>query len=80
MLGCFVWLAATTQLYRLPSERVARSVLSQKFNGVRPLGHMGKLQLAKDMAELQLAVGSSLYPLEQLGQPYRWVDTHARAH
>jgi len=38
---------------------------------VRPLGHMGKLQLAKDMAELQLAVGSSLYPLEQLGQPYR---------
>ncbi|KAF5842008.1 hypothetical protein DUNSADRAFT_9888 [Dunaliella salina] len=38
---------------------------------VRPLGHVGKLQLAKDMAELQLAVGSSLYPLEQLGQPYR---------
>lgn len=39
---------------------------------VRPLSQTGKLQLAKDMAELQLAVGSALYPLEQLGQPYRW--------
>lgn len=38
---------------------------------VRPLSHTGKLQLAKDMVELQLAVGSSLYPLEQLGHPYR---------
>jgi hypothetical protein len=39
---------------------------------VRPLGQVGKLQLAKDMAELQMAVGASLFPLEQLGQPYRW--------
>ncbi|KAL6762845.1 component of oligomeric golgi complex 5 [Haematococcus lacustris] len=38
---------------------------------VRPLGQAGKLQMAKDMAELQMAVGASLYPLEQLHQPYR---------
>ncbi|KAJ9521259.1 hypothetical protein QJQ45_022970, partial [Haematococcus lacustris] len=38
---------------------------------VRPLGQVGKLQMAKDMAELQMAVGASLYPLEQLHQPYR---------
>ena len=40
---------------------------------VRPLGPQGKLQLAKDLAELQLAVGQSLFPLEQLVQPYRVV-------
>lgn len=40
---------------------------------VRPLGQVGKLQLAKDMGELQMAVGASLFPLEQLGQPYRCV-------
>lgn len=45
---------------------------------VRPLGPAGRLQLAKDLAELQLAVGASLFPLEQLGQPYRW--GHARGY
>jgi len=40
---------------------------------VRPLGQAGKLQLAKDMAELQLGVGSSLWPLEALGPPFRVV-------
>ena len=40
---------------------------------MRPLGPQGKLQLAKDLAELQLAVGQSLYPLEQLVLPYRTV-------
>mmetsp|Transcript_14383 Transcript_14383/g.31097 ORF Transcript_14383/g.31097 Transcript_14383/m.31097 type:complete len:825 (+) Transcript_14383:68-2542(+) len=38
---------------------------------VRPLGQVGKLQIAKDMAELQLCVGLNLFPLEQLGLPYR---------
>lgn len=40
---------------------------------VRPLGPQGKLQLAKDLAELQQAIGQSLYPLEQLVLPYRTV-------
>jgi hypothetical protein len=38
---------------------------------VRPLGPHGKLQVAKDLAELQLAVGQNLYPLEQLNRPFR---------
>jgi len=38
---------------------------------VRPLSESGKLRLAKDMAELELAVGQSLYPVEQLGSAYR---------
>ena len=42
-------------------------------NQVRPLGPQGKLQVAKDLAELQLAVGQSLFPLEQLAHPYRIV-------
>ncbi|GAX78041.1 hypothetical protein CEUSTIGMA_g5483.t1 [Chlamydomonas eustigma] len=39
----------------------------------RPLGPHGKLQVAKDLAELQLAVGQNLYPLEQLNKPFRVV-------
>ncbi len=31
----------------------------------------GKLQLAKDVAELQLCVGQALWPLEHLGAPYK---------
>lgn len=38
---------------------------------VRPLSESGKLRMAKDMAELELAVGQSLFPVEQLGAPYR---------
>ncbi|KAJ8556110.1 hypothetical protein K7X08_022868 [Anisodus acutangulus] len=30
-----------------------------------------KLRLARDMAELELAVGQNLFPVEQLGAPYR---------
>ncbi|KAL3638315.1 Conserved oligomeric Golgi complex subunit [Castilleja foliolosa] len=37
---------------------------------VRPLSESGKLRMAKDMAELELAV-SYLFPVEQLGAPYR---------
>lgn len=38
---------------------------------VRPLSVSGKLQLISDMAELELVVGQSLFPVEQLGAPYR---------
>uniref|UniRef100_A0A7S0R0D9 Conserved oligomeric Golgi complex subunit 5 helical domain-containing protein n=1 Tax=Pyramimonas obovata TaxID=1411642 RepID=A0A7S0R0D9_9CHLO len=38
---------------------------------MRPLSEVGKLRLAKDMAELELAVGQNLFPVEQLGAPYR---------
>lgn len=38
---------------------------------LRPLGAAGKLQLAKDMGELQLSVGQGLYPLEALGPAHR---------
>lgn len=38
---------------------------------VRPLSEAGKLRLARDMAELELAVGQNLLPVEQLGAPYR---------
>lgn len=38
---------------------------------VRPLSELGKLQLISDMAELELVVGQSLFPVEQLGAPYR---------
>lgn len=38
---------------------------------VRPLSESGKLKLARDMAELELAVGQNLFPVEQLGAPYR---------
>ncbi|KXZ51911.1 hypothetical protein GPECTOR_11g39 [Gonium pectorale] len=40
---------------------------------LRPLSQEGKLQVAKDLAELQAAVGQALHPLEQLGAPYRAV-------
>ncbi|KAK1696823.1 hypothetical protein QYE76_013520 [Lolium multiflorum] len=38
---------------------------------VRPLSEAGKLRMARDMAELELAVGQNLFPVEQLGPPYR---------
>lgn len=38
---------------------------------VRPLSESGKLRMARDMAELELAVSQNLYPVEQLGAPYR---------
>eukprot|EP00250_Pteridium_aquilinum_P008386 c17905_g2_i1 orf=280-2844(-) len=38
---------------------------------VRPLSESGKLRMARDMAELELAIGQSLFPVEQLGAPYR---------
>uniref|UniRef100_A0A0D9ZYG7 Conserved oligomeric Golgi complex subunit 5 n=1 Tax=Oryza glumipatula TaxID=40148 RepID=A0A0D9ZYG7_9ORYZ len=38
---------------------------------VRPLSEAGKLRMTRDMAELELAVGQNLFPVEQLGAPYR---------
>ncbi|KAL5538089.1 hypothetical protein UlMin_046064 [Ulmus minor] len=38
---------------------------------VRPLSESGKLRMARDMAELELAVGQNLFPVEQLGAPFR---------
>ncbi|KAL9229884.1 hypothetical protein vseg_005301 [Gypsophila vaccaria] len=38
---------------------------------VRPLSESGKLRMARDMAELELSVGQNLFPVEQLGAPYR---------
>ncbi|GBG91815.1 hypothetical protein CBR_g53704, partial [Chara braunii] len=38
---------------------------------VRPLSESGKLQMARDMAELELVVSQNLFPVEQLGAPYR---------
>ncbi|KAF2607318.1 hypothetical protein F2Q68_00046061 [Brassica cretica] len=38
---------------------------------VRPLSEWGKLRMARDMAELELGVGQNLFPVEQLGAPYR---------
>lgn len=38
---------------------------------VRPLSESGKLRMARDMAELELTVGQNLFPVEQLGAPYR---------
>ena len=38
---------------------------------VRPLSESEKLRMARDMAELELAVGQNLFPVEQLGRQYR---------
>ncbi|KAH9290341.1 hypothetical protein KI387_034458 [Taxus chinensis] len=38
---------------------------------VRPLSESGKLQLTRDMAELELVVGQNMFQVEQLGAPYR---------
>lgn len=38
---------------------------------LRPLSDTGRLQLAKDMADLEAAVGQSLVPLEHIGTPFR---------
>ncbi|KAF5947269.1 hypothetical protein HYC85_013226 [Camellia sinensis] len=48
---------------------------------VRPLSESGKLRMATDMADFELAVGQNLLPVEQLRAPYRalryslWLDS-----
>ena len=34
---------------------------------LRPLSEQGKLQLAKDLGELQLVIGQGLFPLDAMG-------------
>lgn len=55
-------------------ERMARRVLVffvRHASLIRPLGTLGRLQLAKDISDLQVAVGQHLYPVERLGPPYK---------
>ena len=59
-----------TQLVRSMTSRVLIFFI-RHASLVRPLSESGKLRMARDMAELELAVGQNLYPVEQLGAPYR---------
>ncbi|KAL6983257.1 Conserved oligomeric Golgi complex subunit [Sarracenia purpurea var. burkii] len=69
--------AASTRTENI-CTRLARSMASRVLiffirhaSLVRPLSESGKLRMARDMAELELAVGQNLFPVEQLGAPYR---------
>ena len=59
-----------TQLVRRMASRVLIFFIRHAAL-VRPLSESGKLRMARDMAELELAVGQNLFPVEQLGAPYR---------
>ncbi|CAN1160734.1 Conserved oligomeric Golgi complex subunit 5 [Linum perenne] len=59
-----------TQLVRNMAARVLIFFV-RHASLVRPLSESGKLRMAKDMAELELTVGQNLFPVEQLGAPYR---------
>ncbi|XP_050228083.1 conserved oligomeric Golgi complex subunit 5 [Mercurialis annua] len=59
-----------TQLVRRMASRVLTFFI-RHASLVRPLSESGKLRMARDMAELELTVGQNLFPVEQLGPPYR---------
>lgn len=59
-----------TNLIRRMASRLLTSFIRHAAL-VRPLSESGKLRMARDMAELELAVGQNLFPVEQLGAPYR---------
>ncbi|KAK8519504.1 hypothetical protein V6N12_025540 [Hibiscus sabdariffa] len=59
-----------TRLVRSMASRVL-ILFIRHASLVRPLSESGKLRMARDMAELELAVGQNLFPVEQLGAPYR---------
>ncbi|KAK8931432.1 hypothetical protein KSP39_PZI016932 [Platanthera zijinensis] len=59
-----------TGLVRRMASRVLISFI-RHASLIRPLSESGKLRLARDMAELELAVSQNLFPVEQLGAPYR---------
>ncbi|KAK2984939.1 hypothetical protein RJ640_017747 [Escallonia rubra] len=59
-----------TRLVRTMASRVLMFFI-RHASLVRPLSESGKLRMARDMAELELAVGQNLFPVEQLGPPYR---------
>ncbi|XP_074273104.1 conserved oligomeric Golgi complex subunit 5 [Silene latifolia] len=69
--------AAATSAESIPTK-LARGMASRVLmffirhaSLVRPLSESGKLRMARDMAELELAVGQNLFPVEQLGGPYQ---------
>ncbi|KAL3821348.1 hypothetical protein ACJIZ3_007253 [Penstemon smallii] len=59
-----------TQLVRSMASRVLIFFI-RHASLVRPLSESGKLRMARDMVELELAVAQNLFPVEQLGAPYR---------
>ncbi|CAM8882681.1 unnamed protein product [Rhodiola kirilowii] len=59
-----------TSLVRSMASRVL-VLFIRHASFVRPLSESGKLRMARDMAELELSVGQNLFPVEQLGAPYR---------
>ncbi|XP_065851842.1 conserved oligomeric Golgi complex subunit 5 [Euphorbia lathyris] len=59
-----------TQLVRSMASRVLTFFI-RHASLVRPLSESGKLRMARDMAELELTVGQNMFPVEQLGPPYR---------
>ncbi|GER45088.1 conserved oligomeric Golgi complex subunit, partial [Striga asiatica] len=59
-----------TRLVRSMASRVLTFFL-RHASLVRPLSESGKLRMARDMAELELVVAQNLFPVEQLGGPYR---------
>ncbi|XP_073039218.1 LOW QUALITY PROTEIN: conserved oligomeric Golgi complex subunit 5-like [Primulina eburnea] len=59
-----------TRLVRSTASRVLIFFIRQA-SLVRPLSESGKLRMARDMAEIELAVGQNSFPVEQLGAPYR---------
>ncbi|PKI55709.1 hypothetical protein CRG98_023925 [Punica granatum] len=59
-----------TRLVRNMAARVL-SFFIRHSSLIRPLSESGKLRLAHDMAELELAVSQNLFKVEQLGAPYR---------
>ncbi|KAK4758881.1 hypothetical protein SAY87_020182 [Trapa incisa] len=59
-----------THLVRNMASRVL-SFFIRHASLIRPLSESGKLRLARDMAELELAVSQNLFKVEQLGAPYR---------
>lgn len=70
--------AAPRSAARMPSQALMHKAASRLLIFfvrhaalVRPLSESGRLQLAKDMAELELAVGQHLHAVDALGAPYR---------
>ncbi|XVF37671.1 hypothetical protein REPUB_Repub20aG0029700 [Reevesia pubescens] len=59
-----------TRLVRSMASRVL-ILFIRHASLVRPLSESGRLRMVRDMAELELAVGQNLFPVEQLGAPYR---------
>lgn len=60
----------STQLVKSMASRVLIYFI-RHASLVRPLSESGKLRMTRDMAELELTVGQHLFPVEQLGPPYR---------